>query len=468
MKILTVEDDELNAYALTAVLTDQNYAVEVASDGNAAWDLVATYDYDLISLDVMLPKLDGISLCRQIRSSGRPVPILLLTGCDRSHEKATGLDAGAHDYVVKPFEPEELVARVRALLRRAGVASQSILEWGNLRLDPSSCEVTYNQNLLSLRPKEYALLELLLRNNRRVFSCGMILEHLWSYEDTPGEEAVRTHIKGLRMKLRSVGANNDLIETVYGIGYRLKPQEEEGVEETGIGGSKAPGGLDEQKFQQTLTAIADIWQRFRDRVDEQVSIFEQAAQGLNPGLRFQATREAHTLAGSLGTFGLGYGSELARKIEKLLKSGKTLNPTETTNLQNWVKLLRQEIEAKNQEYITSSVSTNKLPLVLVAEKNTIGGKQQLTDADGILLEVKPADLIMIDEQTGVSVISKVETALQNQENYQQLVELFPEVILMETEGNVVFVHSAAVNLFGAKKATGLLGKRLLDFVAPNS
>ncbi len=442
--------------------------MEVASDGNAAWDLVATYDYDLISLDVMLPKLDGISLCRQIRSSGRPVPILLLTGCDSSHEKATGLDAGAHDYVVKPFEPEELVARVRALLRRAGVASQSILEWGNLRLDPSSCEVTYNQNLLSLRPKEYALLELLLRNNRRVFSCGMILEHLWSYEDTPGEEAVRTHIKGLRMKLRSVGANNDLIETVYGIGYRLKPQEEEGVEETGIGGSKATGGLDQQKFQQTLTAIADIWQRFRDRVDEQVSIFEQAAQGLNPGFRFQATREAHTLAGSLGTFGLGYGSELARKIEKLLKSGKTLNLTETTNLQNWVKLLRQEIEAKNQEYITSSVSTNKLPLVLVAEKNTIGGKQQLTDADGILLEVKPADLIMIDEQTGVSVISKVETALQNQENYQQLVELFPEVILMETEGNVVFVHSAAVNLFGAKKATGLLGKPLLDFVAPNS
>ena len=227
MKILVVEDDELNAYALTAVLNNQNYAVEVATDGDAAWDLIETYDYDLILLDVMLPGLDGISLCRQIRSRGLQMPILLLTGCDSSHEKAIGLDAGADDYVVKPFEQEELVARVRALLRRGGTTSQPVLEWGNLQLDPSCCEVTYNQDLLSLTPKEYALLELFLRNSRRVFSCSMILEHLWSYEDTPQEEAVRTHIKGLRQKLKSVGAPNDLIETVYGIGYRLKPQSEE-------------------------------------------------------------------------------------------------------------------------------------------------------------------------------------------------------------------------------------------------
>src|SRR5207237_4153528 len=133
--------------------------------------------------------------------SGRQVPILLLTGCDSSHEKAIGLDAGADDYVVKPFDQEELVARVRALLRRGGATSQPVLECGNLRLDPSSCEVTYGQDLLSLTPKEYALLELFLRNSRRVFSCGMILEHLWSYADTPGEDAVRTQIKGSRLKL---------------------------------------------------------------------------------------------------------------------------------------------------------------------------------------------------------------------------------------------------------------------------
>ncbi|MBG1265246.1 response regulator transcription factor, partial [Nostoc sp. WHI] len=228
MKVLVVEDDELNAYALTAVLNNQNYAVEVAIDGGAAWDLIQIYDYDLILLDVMLPKLDGISLCRKIRSSGLQVPILLLTGRDSSHEKAIGLDAGADDYVVKPFDEQELVARVRALLRRGGVTSQPVLEYGNLRLDPSSCEVMYAGKLLTLTPKEYALLELFLRNSRRVFSCGMILGHLWSYEDTPQEDAVRTHIKGLRHKLKAVEAPSDFVETVYGIGYRLKPLEEVG------------------------------------------------------------------------------------------------------------------------------------------------------------------------------------------------------------------------------------------------
>ncbi|ABA19864.1 multi-component transcriptional regulator, winged helix family [Trichormus variabilis ATCC 29413] len=356
MKILIVEDDELNAYALTAVLTNQNYAVEVGSDGITAWELIQTYDYDLILLDVILPRLDGISLCRQIRSSGRQMPILLLTGCDSSHEKAIGLDAGADDYVVKPFDEEELVARVRALLRRGGTTAQPILEWGNLQLDPSSCEVRYNQNLLSLTPKEYALLELFLRHSRRVFSCSMILEHIWSYEDTPGEEAVRTHIKGLRMKLRNAGAPGDLVETVYGIGYRLKAQEEEQGSKDEVKHSQSTSKGKSQ--QQTLTAIAGIWQKFYGRVDEQVKVLEQAAmtsdrpeivtltqETLNPELRSQAIREAHTLAGSLGTFGLPEGSKLARKIEQLLKSGKKLTPTEIQSLQNWVKLLRQEVAA---------------------------------------------------------------------------------------------------------------------------
>ena len=211
MKILVVEDDEFIVYALTDILTSQNYAVEVATDGKAAWDLIETYDYDLILLDVLLPKLDGISLCRQIRSKGLQMPILLLTGLDNSHDKAIALDAGADDYVVKPFDLEEFVARIRALLRRGATALQPVLEWGDLRLDPCSCEVTYGTQLLSLTPKEYALLELFLRNSRRVFSCGMILEHLWSYEETPQEEAVRTHIKGLRQKLKAVGASGDLI-----------------------------------------------------------------------------------------------------------------------------------------------------------------------------------------------------------------------------------------------------------------
>ncbi|QLE59464.1 response regulator [Nostoc sp. TCL26-01] len=379
MKILVVEDDKLNAYALTAVLTNQNYVVEVAVDGDTAWDLIQTYDYDLILLDVMLPKLNGISLCRQIRSSGRQMPILLLTGCDSSHEKAIGLDAGADDYVVKPFDEEELVARVRALLRRGGTTAQPILEWGNLRLDPSSCEVTYNQHLLSLTPKEYALLELFLRNSRRVFSCSMILEHIWSYEDTPQEEAVRTHIKGLRMKLRNVGAPHDLIETVYGIGYRLKSQEagESGSKEQIKNSPSLPKSKSHQ--QQTLAAIAGIWHKFYGRIDEQVKVLEQVVialfqEALNPDLCLQATQEAHTLAGSLGTFGLPEGSKLARKIEQLLKSRNHLTSTDINNLQNWVQSLRKEIAAQEPEALSSPVN-QQLPLVLVVDRDVVLAEQ---------------------------------------------------------------------------------------------
>lgn len=366
MKILVVEDDALLAVALTAILTNQNYAVEVASDGDVARDLIETYDYDLIILDVILPKIDGITLCRQIRSAGLQMPVLLLTGRDSSHEKAIGLDAGADDYMVKPFDQEEFVARVRALLRRGSGTSQPVLEWGNLKLDPTSCEVTYGKELLSLTRKEYALLELFLRNSRRVFSCGMILEHLWSYDDTPTEEAVRTHIKGLRQKLKAVGANADLVETVYGIGYRLKPLPEEGEHSQ----AKIPHVKSQQ---QTLAAIAGIWQRFQGRVDEQVRVLEEAAackQSINPQLRLQATQEAHTLAGSLGTFGLAIGSKLARKIENLLKSEKTLTATETKNLQNWVKRLRQEIESKENTTVSSS-TTEAHPLLLVIAQESI-------------------------------------------------------------------------------------------------
>ena len=163
-------------------------------------DCIEAFKYDLLLLDVILPKLDGISLCRHIRSQGYMMPILLLTSKDSNHDRAVGLDAGADDYAIKPFDPEELSARIRALLRRGNDNVQPILTWKDLTLDPRNCEVTYQERVLTLTPKEYALLELFLRHNRRLFSCGAILEHLWTYEDAPSEEAVRTHIKGTPAK----------------------------------------------------------------------------------------------------------------------------------------------------------------------------------------------------------------------------------------------------------------------------
>lgn len=222
MRILLVEDDVRLAEALAEALTDQLYVVDVVKDGESGWNQVKAIGYDLILLDVTLPKLDGVSLCQRLRSHDYNLPILMLTARDTSTDKVNGLDAGADDYVVKPFDLQELLARIRALLRRGSCSSAPILAWGSLCLNPSTYEVTYENQLLNLTRKEYSLLELLLRNGRRLLSRSVIIESVWSNENPPEEETVKAHIKSLRHKLRSVAAPEDLIETVHGLGYRLK------------------------------------------------------------------------------------------------------------------------------------------------------------------------------------------------------------------------------------------------------
>lgn len=222
MRILLVEDDAGFAEALAEALSDQWYVVDVASDGEAGWMQAQVMDYDLMLLDVMLPKLDGISLCQRLRAKGYSNPILMITARDTSYDKVSGLDAGADDYVVKPIDLPELLARVRALLRRGMSSTSPVLEWGGLKLDPSTYDVSYDDKPLRLTPKEYALLELFLRSGRRVLSRSLLIEHIWSLESPPTEDTVKAHVKSLRNKLKTVGAPNDLIETVHGLGYRLK------------------------------------------------------------------------------------------------------------------------------------------------------------------------------------------------------------------------------------------------------
>jgi two-component system, OmpR family, response regulator len=222
MKILLVEDDDRIALALTEALIDQNYAVDVASDGQSGWDLIEVYDYDLVLLDIMLPKLDGIQFCQKVRQQGYMIPVMMLTARDTSDDKVMGLDAGADDYVIKPFDLKELLARIRALLRRGNLALPPLLEWRGLRLNPATYEVSYHDQPLNLTPKEYSLLELFLRNGERTLNRNMILEHIWASEEPPGAETIKVHLRSLRQKLNAAGAEPDFIETVYGLGYRLK------------------------------------------------------------------------------------------------------------------------------------------------------------------------------------------------------------------------------------------------------
>jgi DNA-binding response OmpR family regulator len=226
MRILLVEDDLQLATSLAETLTAQLYTVDVVRDGESAWEQARIVSYDLLLLDVTLPRLDGIRLCGQLRDCGYTVPILMLTARDTSMDKVIGLDVGADAYMVKPFNLQELLAQIRALLRRGQPGVTPTLSWGALRLDPSSYEVTYNRSLIRLTPKEFALMEAMLRYGKRVLSRTAIIESVWSWQDSPEENTIKTYIKNLRAKLKAAGAPKDFIETVHGLGYRLKPLEE--------------------------------------------------------------------------------------------------------------------------------------------------------------------------------------------------------------------------------------------------
>ncbi len=393
MKILVVEDDRALAEVLKITLSTQKYAVEIADDGQAGLEFIEAFDYDLLLLDAVLPKLDGISLCRHVRSRGYMMPILLLTSKDSKHDRAIGLDAGADDYAIKPFEPEELLARIRALLRRGNDRVRPVLTWGHLTLDPRNYEVTYQQRLLNLTPKEYSLLELFLRHRRQVFSCGAILEHLWTYEDAPSEEAVRTHIKGLRHKLKAAGAPTDFLETVYGIGYRLKPgepvsdREIRQTEHGSIAGDvpvamppklaraaseAAPAtNLSPASGSAALPSfLTEIWNRHREQLLDRVANIERAIfalkdGSLTPEIRHQAWQSAHNLAGALGTFGLPIGSQVAKQIEVLLDVNTGLTSAQLPQLLSGLDILSTEMAGKipvGNEELESSIdqSLNQL------------------------------------------------------------------------------------------------------------
>ncbi|HEY9648990.1 MAG TPA: response regulator transcription factor [Chroococcidiopsis sp.] len=223
MRILLVEDDSQLTESLTEALTAQRYVVDTVTDGEHAWEKTQTFDYDLILTDVTLPRLDGIRLCQRLRDRGYGSPVLMLTARDTSQDKVIGLDAGADAYMVKPFNLQELLAQIRALLRRGQIGSSPSLSWGDLTLNPASYEVTYGRSPIRLTPKEFALMEALLRHGKRVLSRTAIMEHVWAWQEPPEENTIKTYIKNLRAKLQAAGAPKDLIETVHGVGYRLKP-----------------------------------------------------------------------------------------------------------------------------------------------------------------------------------------------------------------------------------------------------
>lgn len=221
MRLLIVEDELDIAHALLRGLQREGYAVDVASDGEQGWQLAGVNEYDLLILDLNLPVLDGLEVCRRLRAERPSLLILMLTARSQPDERVLGLDYGADDYMVKPFHFAELTARVRALLRRDMRMRSPLLQFADLKLDPTARVVWQQNRRLNLTGKEYGILEYLIRHQGEVISQETLLEHVWDMQANPLTNTVRVHINSLRRKLEDTAETPRYIETIINQGYRL-------------------------------------------------------------------------------------------------------------------------------------------------------------------------------------------------------------------------------------------------------
>ncbi len=414
MKILLIDDDDAFIKVLTKTLKAHPFTIDTVKDGEMGWTYGSTFEYDVMIIDLVLPKLDGISLCKRFRAEGYVTPILLLTSQDSSTARVQGLDAGADDYVVKPFDPIEIVARIRALLRRSSTNPFPLLTWGDLILNPSTCEVSYAGQQLTLTPKEYELLELLMRNSQQVFGTDELLDHLWSSEKFPSEATVRSHIRRVRQKLAAIGAPPDFIATIHGRGYYLKapasdptaaqaPRSPQRSKASARSATPANSfAVDPRSYeaqQQYLAFLNEIWVTTQSDSLDGIAILSQAIQDLQSGqltaqAQSQAQQMAHKLAGTLSIFGLRKAVHLARQLEHWLGGQDPLPPSQAPLMQPLVIALQQDIQATSQIQL-SQVPNGYAPLLLLIGANEEFNQafRAIADSRGMTVEVvSPSEL----------------------------------------------------------------------------
>lgn len=458
MKILLVEDDAPTAQFLSAALTADQYAVDVATDGQTGLELAQQWEYDLIMLDVMIPRLDGISVCRQLRSQSNHTPILLLTVKGANEDIVTGLDAGADDYLTKPFDLSQLLARIRALLRRGGGAPSSmVLIWGELTLNMVSAQVAYRQQLLELRPREYKLLELFLRHPLRVFSRNAIIDQIWTSDDFPSEGAVTNLIKDLRQRLKKAGVEAELIETVYGLGYRLKAAPEKlsvapAPSEPAFAGELHPIALIDSPHQQRgMAAIAQATEWFQASLERRIKVLETVEQALQQGTltpqqREQAKEEAHKLIGGAGIFGYSRGVSFAQRLEELLTAEVRLDSVAIQDFSRQLIALKQVLrqppspipEAAPAEAIETVASLESIPVPpatsVPASSITVGSDVQIHPSDATVVwigndAVASNSLTEVLQPWGIQVVHLT----QPNRFWQVLTTITPDLLLLDIE-----------------------------------
>ena len=223
MRLLYAEDERSLARAVSTILMKNNYSVDVVGDGEEALDYLATGNYDAVILDVMMPKKDGIRVLQEMRAQGDATPVLLLTAKSEIDDRVLGLDSGANDYLTKPFDMKELLARIRAMTRVLSVQPDKVLRFGNTALDCSSYDLTGPEGSIKLAGKEFQIMEMLMRSPRQLIHTDRFMDRIWGYETETEQNVVWVNISYLRKKLKAIGADIE-IRAQRGMGYYLEVQ----------------------------------------------------------------------------------------------------------------------------------------------------------------------------------------------------------------------------------------------------
>ncbi len=399
----------------------------------------------------------------KLRDSGYTTPVLLLTAKDSTSDRVMGLEAGADDYVVKPYNFQELVARIRALLRRYHEGDTIIQElaWEDLRLNLRLNTVIYKQKPLRLTQKEYGLLEIFLRHPQQIFSRSVLIDRVWSAGEFPSDEAVTTHIKGLRQKLRAAGLQTDPIETLYGLGYRLRslpvnkqsaepvimnPLADESVTDETI------SPLDRARVQEVIAIMS---KKLIASLPEPIAMFRQIAialeqDQLGADLRYEGYMQAHRLIGSLGSLGFPEESAIARQLEEMLHSEFPLVSSHTN-------LLEQLIAKIEQSTLQPSMTAaSGLSDRVMASGKGDRGKVMIVDDDPNILEILRRSLGSWD----VEVVT-----LQNPLQFWQVLEsTVPNLLILD----LIMPECSGLDLCRAVRSSSLWHDLPIVFLSAQS
>lgn len=394
MKILVVDDDTSLCQLVKNSLVAHRYVVDVATDGEMGLEMGYQFNYDLILLDILMPKLDGLSLCHTLRNKGYQGQIIMVTAKTTQEDIIIGLDAGADDYLIKPYYIHELLARIRACSRRVGnKLSFGVLVHNGLSVNPELIEVKYNQVVINVSRREFHLLELFFRHPQKIFTRGQIIDKLWSIDDSPTDGAVTNLVKDLRQKLKKAGMQDELIETVHGLGYRLtskKELEQEVVETlpTQVNSQTKDSSIDEG-----LALIEHIKVEFATSLPHKLADIRAEIVKLETGItngqqQQHLMRMTHSLSGSLGTFGYPQCSQLAAKMENILVK-ESLTSGDIQAIDSLIHALEWEITQEGEKIDHDFSIFSDIPYMLHPRDflAVLNREWQMLSSDGLPLSL---------------------------------------------------------------------------------